>query len=82
MAQYESELADLETRSDTITTKWKAEKDKLGHAAEIKTKLDNARNELAQAQRKGEYQRAGELAYPIRNGIPIMLPEEARQLEG
>ncbi|WP_332681173.1 Trm112 family protein [Bosea sp. (in: a-proteobacteria)] len=26
--------------------------------------------------------RAAKLAYPIRNGIPIMLPEEARQLEG
>ena len=25
--------------------------------------------------------RAAGLAYPIRNGIPIMLPEEARQLE-
>ncbi|CAN7334928.1 ATP-dependent chaperone ClpB [Bosea sp. LjRoot9] len=63
LKRLESELADLETRSATITAKWKAEKDKLGQAAEIKTKLDNARNELAQAQRKGEYQRAGELAY-------------------
>jgi len=63
LKRLESELADLETRSDTITTRWKAEKDKLGQAAELKTKLDNARNELAQAQRKGEYQRAGELAY-------------------
>ncbi len=63
LKRLESELADLESRSDTITAKWKAEKDKLGQAAELKTKLDNARNELAQAQRKGEYQRAGELAY-------------------
>jgi ATP-dependent Clp protease ATP-binding subunit ClpB len=63
LKRLESELADLETRSATITARWKAEKDKLGQAAEIKTKLDNARNELAQAQRKGEYQRAGELAY-------------------
>ncbi|SEF52731.1 ATP-dependent chaperone ClpB [Bosea lathyri] len=63
LKRLESELADLETRSATITARWKAEKDKLGAAAEIKTKLDNARNELAQAQRKGEYQRAGELAY-------------------
>ena len=63
LKRLESELADLQTRSDTITAKWKAEKDKLGAAAELKTKLDNARNELAQAQRKGEYQRAGELAY-------------------
>lgn len=63
LKRLESELAELEARSDAITTKWKAEKDKLGQAAELKTKLDNARNELAQAQRKGEYQRAGELAY-------------------
>ena len=63
LKRLESELADLEARSDAITTTWKAEKDKLGQAAELKTKLDNARNELAQAQRKGEYQRAGELAY-------------------
>ncbi len=63
LRRLEAELADLETRSATITAKWKAEKDKLGAAAEIKTRLDNARTELAQAQRKGEYQRAGELAY-------------------
>ncbi|MFC5420335.1 ATP-dependent chaperone ClpB [Bosea eneae] len=63
LRRLEGELSDLETRSAAITATWKAEKDKLGQAAEIKTKLDNARNELAQAQRKGEYQRAGELAY-------------------
>lgn len=25
--------------------------------------------------------KAADLAYPIRNGIPVMLPEEARKLE-
>src|SRR5690606_21130187 len=42
---------------------WMAEKDKLGRAADIKKALDDARNELAIAQRKGEFQKAGEIAY-------------------
>jgi uncharacterized protein len=34
------------------------------------------------AERQELISRAAKLAYPIRNGIPIMLVEEARQLEG
>src|SRR6202011_5849696 len=39
------------------------EKEKLSEAQKAKTELDQLRVELANAQRKGEYQRAGELAY-------------------
>ena len=46
-----------------ITATWRAEKEKLGLAADLKRQIDEARNELAIAQRKGEFQRAGELAY-------------------
>src|SRR6266851_5561311 len=59
----EKELASLEKRSADLTARWKAEKEKLSDAQKLKTELDRLRVELANAQRKGEYQRAGELAY-------------------
>ena len=63
LKNLEKELAGLEKRSADLTARWKAEKDKLSDAQKLKTELDHLRVELANAQRKGEYQRAGELAY-------------------
>ena len=65
LARLEKELSDLEERSDLLTARWKAEKDKLGSVQKIKEQLEQARNDLANAQRKGEYQKAGELAYGL-----------------
>jgi ATP-dependent Clp protease ATP-binding subunit ClpB len=59
----EAELKALEKQSADITSRWKAEKEKLSDAQKLKTDLDQLRAELANAQRKGDYQRAGELAY-------------------
>ncbi len=63
LKKLEEDLASLEEEADALTAAWQAEKQKLGLAAELKKQLDDARNELAIAQRKGEFQRAGELAY-------------------
>ncbi|MCO5158684.1 MAG: ATP-dependent chaperone ClpB [Aquamicrobium sp.] len=63
LVRLEKELTDLEEESAELTAKWQAEKQKLGLAADLKKELDEARNELAIAQRKGEFQKAGELAY-------------------
>jgi len=73
LERLEGELAGLEEKSAVLTQRWRAEKEKLGQAQKWKEQLDNARNELAQAQRRGEYQRAGELAYGV-------IPELERKL--
>ena len=40
------------------------------------------RTALTYARARGELvSRAARLAYPIRDGVPVMLPEEARPLE-
>ncbi len=63
LKRLEGELKSLEKQSADLTTRWKSEKDKLSEAQKLKTELDQLRAELANAQRRGEYQKAGELAY-------------------
>ncbi|QDC01008.1 MULTISPECIES: ATP-dependent chaperone ClpB [Phyllobacteriaceae] len=83
LARLETELAGLEEESDALTAKWQSEKAKLGEAADLKKELDEARNELAIAQRKGEFQKAGELAYGKIPELEKKLKEaEARDGQG
>jgi ATP-dependent Clp protease ATP-binding subunit ClpB len=65
LRKLEAELAEAEEKSAALTARWRAEKDKLGAAQKLKEQLEAARNELTQAQRRGEYQRAGELTYSV-----------------
>ncbi|EYS93479.1 ATP-dependent chaperone ClpB, partial [Bartonella bacilliformis] len=69
----QTELNILEMQSARMTMAWQGEKQKLGHAADLKKRLEEARNALAIAQRNGQFQRAGELAYSV-------IPELERQL--
>ena len=63
LKNLEKELLSLEKQSADLTARWQSEKSKLSNAQKLKTELDQLRGELATAQRKGEYQKAGELAY-------------------
>lgn len=74
LEKLELDLAALEEQADALTARWQSEKSKLGHAADLKKQLDEARNELASVQRRGEFQRAGELTYGV-------IPQLERELE-
>ena len=73
LVKLSTELGDLQERSDTMSARWKAEKDKIGASQKIKEDLEAARNALAQAQRKGDYAEAGKLTYGV-------IPELERKL--
>ena len=73
LKRLETELADIEEDAGRLTQQWHAEKEKLSSAQALKTKLEEARSELAITQRNGAYQRAGELAYGV-------IPDLERQL--
>jgi ATP-dependent Clp protease ATP-binding subunit ClpB len=65
LKRLEKDLAQLQERADALNAKWKSEKDKLNSAAQLQEQLDKAKNDLADAIRRGNYQRAGELQYSV-----------------
>jgi ATP-dependent Clp protease ATP-binding subunit ClpB len=74
LKHLEGEIQELEKKSADMTAAWQAEKQQLAGAQKIKEKLEQARIELEQAQRKSDLARAGELLYGI-------IPELAKKLE-
>jgi len=63
LEKLEDELDDLEGQSAEMTARWRAEKDKVGQSAQAREALDRLRAELVTAQRRGDLQRASEIAY-------------------
>jgi ATP-dependent Clp protease ATP-binding subunit ClpB len=79
LTKLEQELAGLEEKSAALTTKWKAEQDQLSETQKLKEQLDQARNDVELAQRKGDLARASELLY---GKIPELEKKLAAHTEG
>ncbi|WP_372025762.1 ATP-dependent chaperone ClpB [Tistrella mobilis] len=63
LVKLEGEIAGLEKQTADMTASWKAEKGRLEGVQKLKEELDQLRLELANAQRRGDLAKAGELAY-------------------
>jgi ATP-dependent Clp protease ATP-binding subunit ClpB len=81
LEKLEEELAELEAESKDLTERWKAEKDKVGQAAQAREALDRLRAELVSAQRRGDLQRASEIAYGEIPPLEKRLAEEEAKAE-
>ncbi|WP_195820828.1 ATP-dependent chaperone ClpB [Roseobacter sp. MH60115] len=78
LTTLEKDLAELQEKSDALTAKWQAERDKMAGARDIKEKLDHARAELEIAKREGNLAKAGELSY----GVIPQLEKQLGEAEG
>ncbi|MDE7547332.1 ATP-dependent chaperone ClpB [Acetobacter fabarum] len=81
LVSVETELADLEEKSNTLSATWHAEKDRVNAVQKLQEQLDQARSDVEVAQRKGDLQRASELMYGV---IPNLQGQiaSAQQTEG
>jgi ATP-dependent Clp protease ATP-binding subunit ClpB len=74
----EGDIADLQSKSDELTSAWSAEKNKLKGTANAKDQLDRAYADMAEAQRTGDLARASELKFST---IPT-LEKQIKDVEG
>lgn len=63
LSHIDAEIKTLEAQSSEITTAWEAEKSRIGGATQAKEQLDKVRAELADAERRADWETAGELKY-------------------
>src|SRR5262245_31024730 len=63
LARLEKELANLKEQEAGLQAQWQQEKSAIKGTSDLKQQLEDARNELAVAQRAGDYAKASEVQY-------------------
>ena len=74
LGKIEKEIANLKEQSSQLTAKWQSEKTEIDKTSALQAQLESLKNEQAQAERRGELDKASE----IKHG---RIPELTRQLE-
>lgn len=78
LLEIEKSLSDLIEASKLLTSKWQAEKTKIEELRGLKKQVTQLQNELEEAQRRGDLQKAGEISY----GKLPAIKENIKELEG
>jgi len=63
LEKIEADLADLGEKSKALTAQWKAEKEAIQGFKDLKEKLDQAQQEMEQAERNADLEKASRLRY-------------------
>jgi ATP-dependent Clp protease ATP-binding subunit ClpB len=74
LEKLEQEIAELKEKGSTLKLQWQKEKESVAASRKVKEEIDQLRTELEQAQRRGDFARAGEIQYGA-------IPELEKQLD-
>jgi ATP-dependent Clp protease ATP-binding subunit ClpB len=82
--KLEREIADLKEKGSGLKLQWQKEKESVQASRKVKEEIDRLRTELEQAQRRGDFGRAGEIQYGLIPDLEKKLQEttEAHAREG
>ncbi len=77
LAKIDAELAELREKGDGLKARWQAEKEGITRIGKIKEEIETARHAMADAERRGDLNRAAELRY----GTLMALEKQLGELE-
>ena len=77
LAKIDTELAELGAKGAALKARWQAEKDGITRIGRIKEEIEAARHAMADAERRGDLNRAAELRY----GTLLALEKQLGELE-
>ncbi|SKA79614.1 ATP-dependent Clp protease ATP-binding subunit ClpB [Prosthecobacter debontii] len=81
LEKLEKEIADLKEQSGALKAQWLKEKEAVDAGRKVKEEIDRLRTELEQAQRRGDFARAGEIQYGLIPDLEKKLQNEPNQTQ-
>ena len=81
LEKLEREIADNKEKSDALKAQWLTEKESVQAGRKIKEEIDRLRTEQEQAQRRGDFGRAGEIQYGLIPDLEKKLAASAQHPE-
>src|SRR3989442_4289028 len=80
LGRIDAELAELKEKSAALKAQWQAEKEGITRIGKIKEEIETAKQAMADAERRGDLNRAAELRYGTLLGLEKQLREMEAQL--
>ncbi len=77
LAKIDAELAELREKGDGLKARWQAEKEGITQIGKIKEEIETTRHAMADAERRGDLNRAAELRY----GTLMTLEKQLKELD-
>jgi ATP-dependent Clp protease ATP-binding subunit ClpB len=80
LGEIEKEAADLNEKFSTLKAHWETEKTEIAAIRAIKEKVEQARNDMANAERRGELNRAAEVKFGVLPSLEKELGQHTSRL--
>src|SRR5207244_8177584 len=82
LGKIDAELGDLKEKSGVLKARWQAEKEGITRIAKVKEEIDATKQAMAEAERRGDLNRAAELRYGTLHGLERQLTDLEARLAG